>query len=86
LEKRERAKREPPELRVLAQRHARAALKALVEIMKQGSSEAARIAAAEKILDRAHGKVGVESESVVEASHAELVEKAVAKRNGNAGG
>jgi hypothetical protein len=39
-----------------ALRHAKPALDVLAEIMKHGESEAARISAAEKILDRALGK------------------------------
>lgn len=56
------AEREPPDVRALAQRYTRAALRTLAEIMERGSSEQARIAAADKILDRAHGRVRSDSE------------------------
>ena len=52
----------PPDVRTLAQRYTRRALKTLATIMEQGSSEQARIAAADKLLDRAHGKPKAESE------------------------
>ena len=42
----------------LARGHAEAALDALVEIAVEGGSEAARISAANAILDRAYGKPG----------------------------
>jgi hypothetical protein len=57
------ASREPPDVRVLAQRHTRAALRTLAEIMQRGASEQARIAAADKLLDRAHGRVRTESDA-----------------------
>jgi hypothetical protein len=57
------AAREPPDIRALAQRYTHAALKTLAAIMEHGASEAARIAAADKILDRAHGKPKAESEA-----------------------
>lgn len=40
----------------MAKNHAAAALKTLVEIAKDGESEAARVSAANAILDRAYGK------------------------------
>jgi len=51
-----------PDVRSLAQRYTRRALRTLATIMEQGSSEQARIAAADKLLDRAHGKPKAESE------------------------
>jgi hypothetical protein len=62
------AKREPPDVktpdvRALAQRHTRKALATLAEIMERGASEQARIAAADKLLDRAHGRVRAEGEA-----------------------
>ena len=51
-----------PDVRTLAQRYTRRALRTLATIMEQGSSEQARIAAADKLLDRAHGKPKAESE------------------------
>ena len=56
------AGREPPDVRTMAQRYTRAALRTLAEIMERGASEQARIAAADKLLDRAHGRVRGESE------------------------
>lgn len=47
-----------PRLAELARGHAEAALDALVEIAIEGGSEAARISAANAILDRAYGKPG----------------------------
>ena len=63
------AEREPPapkalDVRTLAQRYTRAALRTLAEIMERGASEQARIAAADKLLDRAHGRVRSDSEGV----------------------
>jgi hypothetical protein len=52
-----------PDVRGLAQRYTRRALRTLATIMEQGSSEQARIAAADKLLDRAHGKPKAEGES-----------------------
>ena len=54
-----------PDARTLAQRYTRRALKTLATIMEQGASEQARIAAADKLLDRAHGKPKAESETPV---------------------
>jgi hypothetical protein len=54
-----------PDVRALAQRYTRRALKTLATIMEQGASEQARIAAADKLLDRAHGKPKAESEMPV---------------------
>jgi hypothetical protein len=51
-----------PDVLTLAQRYTRRALRTLAEIMDQGSSEQARIAAADKLLDRAHGRPKAESE------------------------
>jgi hypothetical protein len=56
------ARPDPPDVRLLARRYTRAALKTLAEIMERGTSEQARIAAADKLLDRAHGRVRSESE------------------------
>ena len=56
------AERKPPDIRALAQRYTAAALKTLAAIMENGTSEQARIAAADKLLDRAHGKPKGESE------------------------
>lgn len=44
------------EVRELARRHTEAAIAALVDIMQNGKSKAARIAAAIALLDRGHGK------------------------------
>lgn len=43
-------------LEVLAQQHSEAALSALVDVMNNGVSPAARVAAAPAILDRGYGK------------------------------
>jgi len=55
------AERKPPDIRALAQRYTMAALKTLAAIMENGTSEQARIAAADRLLDRAHGKPRGES-------------------------
>lgn len=44
------------EIRELAQKYTGDALTALVDILKKGDSETARISAAKEILDRAYGK------------------------------
>ncbi len=46
------------EIRALARRHTASALAALIEIATQGSSESARVAAANALLDRGWGKPG----------------------------
>lgn len=52
---------EPPEeIEGVAQRHARAALDALIKILISGTSESARIAAAREILDRGFGRPAVD--------------------------
>lgn len=51
------------EIRALASQYTEAALEALVEILATGQSEAARVAAAREILDRAHGKSTAAAES-----------------------
>ncbi len=56
------ASAKPPDVRALAQRYTRRALKTLAAIMEQGASEQACIAAADKLLDRAHGKPKAEGE------------------------
>ena len=55
---RRRGAAEGARLAELARGHAEAALDALVEIAVEGGSEAARISAANAILDRAYGKPG----------------------------
>ena len=69
------AEREPPDVRALAQRYTRAALRTLAEIMQQGSSEQARIAAADKLLDRAHGRVRAEGENAGGKTLQQLLEE-----------
>lgn len=44
------------EVRAYAQQYSETAIEALVTIMEVGESEAARVSAANAILDRAHGK------------------------------
>lgn len=44
------------DLRALAQQYTAEAVETLVEIMRSGESEAARATAADKLLDRGHGK------------------------------
>jgi hypothetical protein len=63
LAKRESPAEEAPDVRALAQRYTRTALRTLAEIMERGASEQARIAAADKLLDRAHGRVRTESDA-----------------------
>jgi len=53
-----RSPRSDPGLRAAARALTADALKTLAEIMRSGSSEHARIAAASAILDRGHGKPG----------------------------
>jgi hypothetical protein len=68
------AERETPDVRVLARRYTRAALRTLAEIMERGASEQARIAAADKLLDRAHGRVRSESDSAAGKTLLQLLE------------
>lgn len=51
----------PEEIEAVAQRHVRPVLDALVKVMLVGASEAARVNAANAILDRGYGKPTVES-------------------------
>ena len=44
------------EVKKAAQEHTEAALKVLVEVAENGESEAARVSAANAILDRGHGR------------------------------
>jgi hypothetical protein len=44
------------DVKAQAQVHTKAALAALVKIMEKGESEAAKVAAANSILDRGHGR------------------------------
>ncbi|MBB4642358.1 hypothetical protein HNQ99_002683 [Rhizorhapis suberifaciens] len=44
------------EIKAIAQQYSVKAVKALVEVMESGESEAARVSAANAILDRAYGK------------------------------
>lgn len=44
------------EVRALAQQYTEEAINTLAEIMRNGTSEQARTLAADKLLDRAHGK------------------------------
>lgn len=44
------------EIKAAAQRHGQACIDALVDILKNGESEQARIAAAKELLDRGYGK------------------------------
>jgi phage tail sheath gpL-like len=44
------------EIKALAQKHGPEAIKTLINIMKTGKQEPARIAAAKELLDRAYGK------------------------------
>jgi hypothetical protein len=71
------------ELRELARQYAPAAIKALEEICKNGESEAARVAAANSLLDRGHGKpttvlVGDVTQRSGEPMHRETVEETAA--------
>lgn len=56
---------DPVDVKALAQRYTRKALRTLAEVMERGASEQARIAAADKLLDRAHGRVRPESEGAL---------------------
>jgi hypothetical protein len=78
------ATREPPDVRVLAQRYTRAALRTLAEIMERGASEQARIAAADRLLDRAHGRPRAEADGLAGKSFEDLVREA-AEEDGDAG-
>ncbi len=53
------------DIKTLAQKHTPAALKTLVEVMKGGESEAARVAAARELLDRGYGKAHQSSDVIV---------------------
>src|SRR5688572_25978240 len=50
----------PDRVETVAQRHARLAIAALVKKLVAGANEAARVAAANAILDRAYGKPAVD--------------------------
>ncbi len=69
------ARRDPPDVKVLAQRYSRRALRTLAEIMSGGASEQARIAAADKLLDRAHGRARAESEAAAGKTLKELLDE-----------
>jgi hypothetical protein len=64
-----------PDVKALAQRHTKKALATLVEIMERGSSEQARIAAADKLLDRAHGRARADGENAGGKNLEQLVEE-----------
>jgi len=76
------ARREPADLKSAARRHAAKALRTLAEIMESGSSEQARIAAADKLLDRAHGRVRAENEAANGKSFEEMVLDAAGEGDG----
>jgi len=59
------ARKKQPELKDEAAKYAGEAVQALVELMRNSSSDPVRVAAARELLDRAHGKP--KSESVVPA-------------------
>ena len=71
-------------MRGLAQRYTRAALRTLAEIMERGASEQARIAAADRLLDRAHGKPRADADNLAGKSFEDLVREA-AEEDGDAG-
>lgn len=50
------ANKQTLDVKELAQDYTEEALKALADIMRQGESEAARVAAIKELLDRGHGK------------------------------
>lgn len=53
------------DIKVLAQKHTPAALRTLASIMEKGESEAARVAAANSLLDRGYGKAHQTSDTTV---------------------
>ncbi len=55
------ARKKTPELKDEAGRYAQEAVLALVEVMRNSSSDSVRVAAAKELLDRAHGKPKTES-------------------------
>ena len=55
------ARKKTPELKDEAGRYAQEAVLALVELMRNSSSDSVRVAAAKELLDRAHGKPKTES-------------------------
>ncbi|HWA60870.1 MAG TPA: hypothetical protein VG939_05820, partial [Caulobacteraceae bacterium] len=44
--------------RALARRHTDAAIEALAQVVREGKTDAARVAAAKELLDRGHGRAG----------------------------
>jgi hypothetical protein len=54
-------RKKTPELKDEAGRYAQEAVLALVELMRNSSSDSVRVAAAKELLDRAHGKPKTES-------------------------
>lgn len=65
------------DVKELAQEYTAEAVKALAKIMKSGRQEAARVAAANSILDRGHGKapvaVNIDANVKAQVSRIELV-------------
>ena len=64
------------DIRKAAARYSQSALETLAEIMERGASEQARIAAADKLLDRAHGRPRAEAEGAGGPTLAELIREA----------
>ena len=64
------------ELREEAGRYANEAVLALVELMRNSSSDPVRVAAARELLDRAHGKPKAESDREEGTSLQEMVRAA----------
>jgi hypothetical protein len=63
------------ELREEAGRYANEAVLALVELMRNSSSDPVRVAAARELLDRAHGKPKAESDKAEGESLSELIRR-----------
>jgi hypothetical protein len=65
-----------PELKQEAGRYAGEAVLALVELMRNSSSDPVRVAAARELLDRAHGKPRAESDKAEGLSLQDMVRAA----------
>jgi hypothetical protein len=70
------------DVKAAAQQYTTQAIDALAHVMLHGESEAARVAAADKLLDRGHGKANQEHKIEAGESLLNLVHEAVKLRTG----
>lgn len=73
------------EMAVLARQHADVALKALIDIATNGQSEAARVSAANSLLDRGYGKAPQKIEGESEVRHIHTIKTIVVEADANRG-